>query len=186
MTTNDRYMLTTKDFTILEVMLERCLGLDDPLGAMLRRKLAKAAVVFRDDVPLEVVTLNSRVAYRIDGGPAETRIVAHDEMRGLVGLLLPLANPRGLALLGMAEGESDTILRADGTEETVTVQEVLYQPEAARRETKYLAPRGPAPGQVGTPTLRVVHRSDAVPEQVRAKTVAAANSGFDDPGPSAA
>lgn len=43
--------------------------------------------MFRDDIPANVVTLSSRVAYRVNDGPAETRIVAHDQMRGLVGML---------------------------------------------------------------------------------------------------
>ncbi|MES0191031.1 hypothetical protein [Mesorhizobium sp. C264A] len=33
------------------------------------------------------MTLSTRVASRVYDGPAETRIVAHDEMRGLVGML---------------------------------------------------------------------------------------------------
>ncbi|WJI87359.1 hypothetical protein [Mesorhizobium sp. C372A] len=33
------------------------------------------------------MTLSTRVASRVNDGPAETRIVAHDEMRGLVGML---------------------------------------------------------------------------------------------------
>lgn len=38
--------------------------------------------------------------------PSETQIGAHGEMRGLVGILLPITNPRGLARLGLAEGQS--------------------------------------------------------------------------------
>ena len=56
----DRCILTTKDFTILEVMLDRCLGRDDPLVPILRRKLDAATVVMRDDVPASVATLSSR------------------------------------------------------------------------------------------------------------------------------
>lgn len=36
-------------------------------------------------------------------------------MRGLVGMLLPITNPRGLALLGLAEGLSMTIPNAEGS-----------------------------------------------------------------------
>ena len=32
-------ILTTKDFTILEVMRDRCLGRDDPLAPILKRKI---------------------------------------------------------------------------------------------------------------------------------------------------
>ena len=186
MSATELFHLTTKDYTILEVMLERQRGRDEALVAILRRKVANACVMFRDDVPSTVVTLSSRVAYRVDDGPAETRIIAHDEMRGLVGMILPITNQRGAALLGLAEGQSMTIPKADGGSETLTVQEVVYQPEAARRERARLA-QGPAPMPTRpvTPFLRVVHRSDAVPEKPH-QIVPADADGFDDPGPSAA
>jgi len=184
MSNTDFCQLTTKDFTILEVMLERCQGQDHPLRELLRRKLDGATVMFRDDIPANVVTLSSRVSYRVDDGPVETRIVAHDEMRGMVGSVLPISNPRGLALMGLAEGQSIVICRADGGEEKLTLQEVAYQPEAARRgadERRSDASR-PRPGG---PILRVVHRSDDLPpRQIRA--MPRFDGGPDDPGPSAA
>ena len=140
--------------------------------------------MFRDDIPPTVVTLSSRVAYRVNDGPAETRIVAHDEMRGLVGMLLPITNPRGLALLGLAEGQSMTIPNADGKLDTLTVQEVLYQPEAARRERLRLA-QGTSHARAdlfsGSSTVRMGCRIKSA-----TKVMAAVESGFDDPGPSAA
>jgi regulator of nucleoside diphosphate kinase len=174
-------LLTTKDHTILEVMLERCLGLDDPLRPILQKKLRKAVVVFADDVLPTVVTLNSRVAYRVNGGAAETRIVAHDEIRGLVGRVISITVPRGLALLGLAEGQSFHIRGRDGAGETVTVEEVAYQPEAARREAERLV----NPAKPPFPGLRLVHSSDDVPAEVRKAPTRYVLSP-DDPGPSAA
>ena len=184
MSDTETYQLTTKDYTILEVMRERYQGRDATMSAILQRKISRAAVTFREDVPPDVVTLSSRVAYRVNDGPPETRIVAHDEMRGLVGMLLPITNPRGLALLGLAEGQSMTIPNPDGKLDTLTVQEVVYQPEAARRDRLRLA-QGNEP-RPGGPVLRVVHRSDGLPEKSATKVMAAVESGFDDPGPSAA
>lgn len=180
----DVCQLTTKDYTILEVMLERCLGRDDPMREILRRKLEGAAVVFRDDVSPTVVTLSSRVSYRIDDGPAETRIVAHDEMRGMVGSVMSITNPRGLALLGLAEGQSMTIRRADGADEKLTVQEVVYQPEAARREADTLQRGGGQPKRRG-PILRLVH-SSGVPAGPLPELLTRFDGGPDDPGPAAA
>ncbi|WP_019173959.1 hypothetical protein [Pseudaminobacter salicylatoxidans] len=185
MSNTDFCQLTTKDYTILEVMLERCMGQDDPLRELLRRKLDGARVMFRDDIPDNVVTLSSRVVYRVDGGPAETRIVAHDEMRGMVGSVLPISNPRGLGLMGLAEGQSIIIRRTDGGEEKLTVQEVAYQPEAARKAAEG-ARDGGRPRQ-GGPILRVVHRSDDVsPRPIRVLPLPPFDGGPDDPGPSAA
>lgn len=186
MSDTERCLLTTKDYTILEVMLDRCLGREDPLASILRRKLLRAVVVFRDDIPPTVVTLNSRVTYCVDDGPAETRIVAHDEMRGLVGLSLPITNVRGLTLLGLAEGQSATVERADGRTETVTVRQVIYQPEAARREASQLQPKPSKPEARAAPFLRVVHRSDERAGSLPRHAFAPAGPDVDDPGPSAA
>ena len=135
MSDTETCQLTTNDYTILEVMREfHHPDRSEIVSEILHRKVSRALVMFRDDIPPTVVTLSSRVSFRVDDGPAETRIIAHDEMRGLVGMLLPITNPRGLALLGLAEGQSMTIPKADGSVETLTVQEVIYQPEAARRE----------------------------------------------------
>lgn len=172
-------LLTTKDYTILEVMLERCLGLDDPLRPILQEKLKSAVVVFADDIPPAVVTLNSRVAYSVNGGAAETRIVAHDDVRGLVGRVISITVPRGLALLGLAEGQSFRIRGRDGAGETVTVEEVAYQPEAVRREAETMNRTAPSPG------LRLVHSSDGAPAAAR-KTATRYIPTPDDPGPSAA
>jgi regulator of nucleoside diphosphate kinase len=176
---NSPCLLTTKDYTVLEVMLERCLGLDDPMRPILQEKLRKAVVVFADDIPPTVVTLNSRVAYRVDGGSAETRIVAHHDTHGLVGHVISITVPRGLALLGLAEGESFHISGRVGPGETVTVQEVAYQPEAARRDADKKSRTAAFPG------LRLVHNSDDAPAAAR-KAATQYNPAPDDPGPSAA
>ncbi|UCI22718.1 GreA/GreB family elongation factor (plasmid) [Mesorhizobium sp. B2-1-8] len=184
MPTIDSCQLTTKDYTILEVMRDRHPARGEAFLTILKRKISSAVVVFRDDIPATVVTLSSRVAYRVNDGPAETRIVSHDEMRGLVGMLLPITSPRGLALLGLAEGQSISIPTADGGLETLTVHEVVYQPEDATREKLKLA-GGAAPGS-GRPVLRVVHRSDEPQDKAENKRLAVSDVGFDDPGPSAA
>lgn len=183
----DSCQLTTKDYTILEVMRERHPARSEILLNILQRKISSALVMFRDDIPPNVVTLSSRVAYRVNDGPAETRIVAHGEMHGLVGMLLPITNPRGLALLGLAEGQTMSIPTDAGGVETLSVHEVVYQPEAARRERLRLA-GGATPGswQAGGPALRVVHRSDELQDKAENKGMAAFDTGFDDPGPSAA
>ncbi len=178
--------LTTKDYTILEVMLERHFQHDEVMSGRLRRKTSDAVVMFREDIPTNVVTLSSSVAYRVDGGPSEVRIIAHDQMRGLVGMILPITNPRGLALLGLAEGQSITIPGKDGLPETLTVTEVMYQPEADRREKA----AGDGDSSTGSasksaPFLRLVSSTDTLPP-AKPKVPMPADNGFDDPGPSAA
>lgn len=132
--------LTTKDFTILEVMLERGAVADPAAQRLLRDKILNATVVFADDIPPTVATLNSRVVYRIDGGPAETRTLVQSARHGPVDTL-SIATLRGLALIGMKAGDT-TALDAPGGLEELRLDAVEHQPEAARGRHKA---RPPAP-----------------------------------------
>lgn len=169
----DRCILTTKDFTILEVMLDRSLGRGDPLLPILRRKLDAATVVLRDDVPPAVATLSSRVSFSVGGGPADTRVLSHDRMNS-PGVFLPITTARGLALLGLSEGQHFRLRGSGGVEEDVLLESVLYQPEAARR----LKEEPLTPVQQRRPLLTLVEGSGRRPME--------SVEGFDDPGPSAA
>ena len=169
----DRCILTTKDFTILEVMLDRSLGRDDPLVPILRRKLDAATVVLRDDVPSTVATLSSRISFSVDGRPADTRILSHDRMNS-PGVFLPITTARGLALLGLSEGQQFLLRGRGGAEEEVLLESVLYQPEAARRRQETTSQ--PEPRR--KPMLTLV--------QGGGQTRMDGAGGFDDPGPSAA
>ena len=128
--------LTTKDYAILETMLERCAEPNGAYASLLRRKLSGAGIWLSADIPPDVVTINSRVAFRANDGPAQTRIVAQAPIHGLVGLLLPVTALRGLALLGLSEGESIVIEERDGAGTVLTLTQVAYQPEAAHREAQ--------------------------------------------------
>ena len=152
---SDVCQLTTRDFTLLEIMQDRWLSDDELMRAILQHKLTKAIVMFRRDIPSTVVTLDSHVSHRIDGGPAETRVVADDAMRGLVGLTdMSITNPRGLAMLGLAEGQSVTLQRPGDASETITVEKVVYQPEAAEK---------------GRTTAQIVH--DFGPRRIERMTI---------------
>jgi regulator of nucleoside diphosphate kinase len=175
----DNCILTTKDFTILEVMQDRCRS-DDSLSLILKRKMETALVVFREDVPGNVATLSSRVAFSVDGRDSDTRILSPERMTSPIGMFLPITTLRGLALLGLAEGEAFLLTDHDERQEKVMLEKVQYQPEAARREKEALAGRT-APAQ-RKPLLRLIR--GAFDGQPRPQPVG--YDGFDDPGPSAA
>jgi regulator of nucleoside diphosphate kinase len=178
--------LTSKDHAILEVMHERSSALGEPIAPMLREKLAGARVVLRDEVHPDVVTLNSRVLFNVDGGVKQTRIVVQGELRALVGMTIPLATPLGIALLGLSPGQAATIERADGTLETVHLERVLYQPEAAKRgmlqgKAAMAANNGSSPR-----FPRLVYSSDGPVLNVSLQPDATRGYDDDGPGPSAA
>jgi regulator of nucleoside diphosphate kinase len=174
-------ILTTKDFTIIEVMRDRCVGQDDALVQILKRKIDSAIVMFRDDVPGNVATMSSRVTFSVDGRDPDTRIISHAKMTSPIGLFLPVTTLRGLALLGLAEGEHFTLTNRDGVEERILLEKVHYQPESARREKEALE-RLSTRQAPGKPSLRLVRGAF----YDRAPLVAVSTDGFDDPGPSAA
>ena len=109
--------LTTKDFNILEVIRDRCLGRDDPLAPILRHKIELATVMFRDDIPATVATLSSRVTFSVDDREPDSRIISHDKMMSPLGMFLPITTRRGLALLGLSEGQQFMLTNAQGQEE---------------------------------------------------------------------
>lgn len=178
--TADACILTTKDFTILEVMRDRCFGRDDPLESILNRKIESATVMFREDVPVNVATLSSRLTFSVNGREPDSRIISHDRMHSPIGLFLPITTARGLALLGLSEGQDFVMKNGDGTVERILLQDVLYQPETARREKE--ARERTATSSREKPSLKVIR--GAFYDQPR--LVPVAPHGFDDPGPSAA
>lgn len=142
----DACILTTKDFTILEVMLDRCSDRNGTMGTLLRRKIDEATVVFSEDIASTVATLGSRVAFRMDDGQPDSRILSHDRMASSVGLFLPITSPVGLALLGLSEGQEFVLRTAEG-QRRILLETLLYQPETARREREALA-------RLATPVMR--------------------------------
>ncbi len=134
----DTVILTTKDFTILEAMCDNPLARRDLLVPQIRRKLDAAIVVFRQDLPEGVASINSRVTFRVEsslreGVARDTRILSTGQVEGPVGMFLPVTTPRGLALLGLGEGQQAVLENAGGGEERLVLEKVEYQPEEAWR-----------------------------------------------------
>lgn len=135
--------LTSKDFAILETMRERMDAGDHALAAVLRCKLASAKVVFRDEIPAGVVTLNSRVAYSIDGQPAGTHLLVQGGSEDLPDGVISISTARGLGLLGLSEGQSMVVEHPAKGHETLLVEQVTFQPEADLRKRKCMPTMGP-------------------------------------------
>jgi len=177
---NNTYILTTKDFTILEAMADNWQGRDDRLVGLFRHKIQKAIVVFRDDLPGDVASINSRVRFRVRGGESDIRVISTGKATGPVGLFLPITTLRGLALLGLRQGQEIEFENTNGVPETMLLEAVEYQPEASRRERQMFG-QEPVTSLQG-PHLRLVSGGmDGLHGEL-----IGASDGFDDPGPSAA
>ncbi|MGO4558254.1 nucleoside-diphosphate kinase [Mesorhizobium sp. 2RAF21] len=149
--------LTTKDFTIIQAMHDSGLARDDRIAPILKRKIDSAHVMFRDDIPDNVATLGSRVDFMVDGQTPERQILSQDRMTSAMGTLLPITTLRGLALLGLSEGQEFSFLGVDGYQERVRLVRVLYQPEAASR--KMALTEKPPVSSKGRSMLNVILRA---------------------------
>lgn len=163
--------LTTRDFSVLERLLEQGGSRVRPLAEAMRRKLGDAAVVMPADVDPQVCTINSRIRFHVAGAAADERTLVADEPGQTMGATLPVWTPRGLAMLGLSAGAEIVVRCSDGSEETLVLDEVVYQPEARLRQADTAA--APASG-------RVIEFRPAPRRREMAEI------GGDDPGPSAA
>jgi len=170
MSTDYLPQITPRDLSILENMLDRDVTGDEKLTAAIRRKLQLARIVFADDLAPNIVTLGSRVAFQAGHRPVEERtLVTIDQYVPGQGHQT-IASLRGVAMLGLAEGNCIEV-ELDGSSETISVIQVLYQPEADRRT------RGARSG------LRLVASREDAAQPAPAPRQTPYD---DDPGPSAA
>ncbi|RTL97662.1 MAG: nucleoside-diphosphate kinase [Hyphomicrobiales bacterium] len=173
------YRLTAKDFAVIEAMLMRRRAFADPMAPTLERKLAESRVIATGAVEPDLATLNSRVIFRAGGGSSQTRTLVQAEASAPVGSSLPVATWRGLCLLGMTAGQSALAERPDGAAEPILLEDVAYQPEAARRAARDRAAERPRH------VLKLVHSAPAGDWPLGGRGKIRQTEG-DDPGPSAA
>jgi len=100
--------------------------------AHLESELERAHIVGADQVPPDVVTMNSRVLFEdtATGKTTEVTIVFPQDADLREGRISVLA-PVGTALLGLAEGDSIVWPFPDGSSRCLRVVAVTFQPEAA-------------------------------------------------------
>ena len=135
MWTNQTCTLTSKDYAILETIHDRSHMLGGPARQILAHKLDTAIVVFCEDIDAGIVTLNTRLRYRIGSGEPQSAIITQGPMDGMVGQCLSLQTARGVACLGLPAGASMSLPRQDGCPpDRLVIETILFQPEAARRE----------------------------------------------------
>ncbi|NUQ54134.1 MAG: nucleoside diphosphate kinase regulator [Phycisphaerales bacterium] len=103
---------------------------DRPYLAVLTTELARAVVVGQDEIPPDVVTMNSRVRLR-DGRRTWIMTLVFpenaDPEEGCISVLAPL----GAAILGCRVGQSVRFRVPGGEERSCDILNILYQPEAA-------------------------------------------------------
>ena len=128
-------MAENREIYVTEHDLQRLEGLVDsgrsPNLELLRDELSRATVVKSEDVPADVVTMNSRAKFADlnTGEELEITLVyphAADVSAGRISILAPV----GAALLGLSVGDCIDWPVPSGKVRKLKVTAVLYQPEA--------------------------------------------------------
>ncbi|AHF02681.1 nucleoside diphosphate kinase regulator [Marichromatium purpuratum 984] len=123
-------IVSETDFERLQRLLDT-LPADGVAGRdNLEEELERAEILESEQMPANVVTMNSRVRVRVSSSD-ETFVLTLvypkdvDPEGGTVSILAPV----GSALLGLAEGAEIDWPRPGGALMRVRIEEVLYQPE---------------------------------------------------------
>jgi regulator of nucleoside diphosphate kinase len=127
MTDENAVTLTAQDFTLLESLVHNWGEPFPGAGDYIRRKLAAATVVFPEDLPPDVVGLNSRVRFRVGMALAEERTIVGGPSEAVHGMSLKLTSPRALALIGAAVGQTVQARRHDGSTELLVIEAIPHQ-----------------------------------------------------------
>jgi regulator of nucleoside diphosphate kinase len=127
--------VTARDRNRLEMLLAtRHRFIPDTVHAELRRELARAVVCGDDDIPTDVVTMNSRALFRPDlGGELQSRTLIYDDDHSSIGGTISVVTATGAALLGLREGSRMPYVTRDGERRVLVLEKVAYQPEAHGR-----------------------------------------------------
>lgn len=103
---------------------------DRPYLVTLAAELDRAVVVGAEEIPPDVVTMNSRIRLR-DGRRTWTMTLVFPENADPEDDRLSVLAPLGAAILGCRVGQQVTFRVPGGAARTCEILNVLYQPEAA-------------------------------------------------------
>jgi regulator of nucleoside diphosphate kinase len=101
---------------------------------ILVRELLRAKIVGEHQIPVDVVTMGSRVEFREAGNELSTvATLVYPGDSGSYDDAVSVRTPIGALLLGLSEGQSMPYSGPDGKLKSISVMKVLHQPEAAQR-----------------------------------------------------
>lgn len=125
-------IVSERDAERLEALLEKLPGGSFPGKDALEAELERAELVAPEEVPPDVVTMNSTIRFRVASTDEEftLRLVYPkdvDESGGTISVLAPV----GSALLGLKQGDEIEWPKPGGGKLKVQLVEILYQPERA-------------------------------------------------------
>lgn len=125
-------VISERDAERLEALLARMPAGAFPGKAALEGELDRADIVEPQDIPPTVVTMNSRIRFRVASSNEEFTLTLVyprevDESGGTISVLAPV----GSALLGLSQDDEIEWPKPGGGTLKVRIEEIVYQPERA-------------------------------------------------------
>lgn len=132
MTRRPKIVISSRDLERLEKLLDSMPANAFSGMAELEAELVRAEVVEPEEIPADVVTMNSTVRFSIDGsGDKLSKTLVYPKNLDDSGQMISVMAPVGSALLGMREGGRIEWPRPGGGTMRIEVHEVVDQPERA-------------------------------------------------------
>ena len=122
--------LSTTDFDRLDNLLAS-LSQDTVGYDTLSQELQRAIIVSPEQLPEDVVSMNSTVRFSLANGKSSTLTLVYPKDVDQSGDKISILAPVGSALLGLKAGDSINWPLPAGEMSVITVDEVIYQPERA-------------------------------------------------------
>ncbi len=132
MTAKPNIVISERDAERLEALLAKMPSDSFPGKAALEGELDRADIVDPREIPPTVVTMNSKIRFRVTSSNEEFTLTLVypkdlDESGGTISVLAPV----GSALLGLSQGDEIEWPKPGGGTLQVRIEEILYQPERA-------------------------------------------------------
>jgi regulator of nucleoside diphosphate kinase len=125
--------VTEEDHAKLLALVDRHLeGSEAAAAELLESEVERAEVLPAKDMPADVVTMRSTVVFEdVDTGKRTEAVLAYPEEADPARSKISVLAPVGMALLGLATGQSIAWRVPSGRTRTLRVLDVVYQPESA-------------------------------------------------------
>lgn len=123
-------VISTLDAARIEALLENMNNHDFPGREELEAELSRAELLAPEQIPPNVVTMNSTVTFRmLESDRSFCLTLVYPRDADASGTRLSVLAPVGSALLGLALGDEIEWPKPGGGLLRVRIEEILYQPE---------------------------------------------------------
>lgn len=127
MKNDPKLMMTESDFQKISALV---MSTQTEISEMLEEELGRAAVVPSDQLPKDVVTMNSTVSFSdLDSGKKSVVTLVYPHEANIEENKVSILAPVGAALIGLRVGQIINWPLPQGKERRIKVESVLSQPE---------------------------------------------------------